>query len=126
MPNPSSPQANIDPIVVIATPDRILELLRLAVLRSDAVTAVTPTLDGATRRFVDAFAVAHRAHEGDMEDLAGAGAALLALSDVAAENEIVRAARRCRVPIYVAGRALVSDFTPLALVEQRPLSSLAA
>ena len=45
---------------------------------------------------------------------------LIAIGDRAAENQLVRAARRRGIPVYVAERPLVSDFTPLAFIEQRP------
>ena len=57
-----------------------------------------------------------------MQHLRGANAVVVALGDVGRENALVRAARRAGIPVHVAGRPLVSDFTMLELVERRPAS----
>ena len=113
------------PIVVASTNSHALDLLRAAVLRSDDVVALVDEPGANVRRFVDQFAVELNATSLG-EALNRAGALLVSLDNTDAENEIVRAARKAHVPVHVRGRDLVSDFTLLDLLEQRPLSALAA
>ena len=103
-----------------------LELLRLAVLRSDDVVAVIDDADARVRRFAEQFAIDLTVRAPRLEDLQGAVAVLIALGDPVAENRFIRAARAADRPIHVAGRPLVSDFTALAFLEQRPFTQLAA
>ena len=116
---------NPSPIVVASVDRHALDLLRAAVLRSDDVVALVDEPGANVRRFVDQFAVELNATSMD-EVLKRAGAVLVSLDNTDAENEIVRAARKAHVPVHVRGRDLVSDFTLLEFLEQRPLAALAA
>ncbi len=109
----------LDLIVLLGGSADTLELLRLATVRSDEVLLVAERIDAATRKFVDHFAVDLRQRPMSEEDMAGASAVLVALGDVGLENHIVRKARRQGIPVHVARRPLVSDFTMLELVERR-------
>lgn len=106
-----------DRVVVIAEPPRALDLLRLAVIRSDDVVLVSRLLNDQTRRFLDHFAVEWRARSGREEDFDGAIAVLISVGDVSEENRLVRHARARGVPVHVPDRRLVSDFTLLELFE---------
>ena len=96
-----------------------LALLRMASVRTDDVLLVAERLDGATRRLADLFAIEAREGEASDTEIAGASALLVAIGDLGRENAAVRAARRSGVPVHVAGRPLVSDFSLLDLVERR-------
>ena len=130
-----------DRIVVVGGAPRTLDLLRLATIRSDEVVLVaeprhlvaeprdlvadphdTGPLDAPIRRFVDHFAIEYRPGPASAADFDGAAAILLAIGDVGRENALVRSARRQRIPVHVAGRPLLSDFTLLELVERHPAS----
>lgn len=110
--------ARRDLIVVFGGARNTLDLLRLATVRSDDVLLVIEAIDAATRRCVDHFAVDLALRRATEQDVAGANAVLVALGEVELENRLVRAARRQAIPVHVAGRPLVSDFTPLELVER--------
>ncbi len=124
--SPGQPAVDGEAILVLGSSDRTLDLLRLAVLRSDNVTAVGARPDPRVRRFADNFAVDLHDHRPGPDDLEGAAAVLIAIGDRAAENQLVRAARRRGIPVYVAERPLVSDFTPLQFIERRPFFQSAA
>lgn len=111
-----------DRVVVVGGGAETLGLLRMASVRTDDVLLVAEHLDGAARRLADLFAFEAREGEASEEDIAGASALLVAIGDLGRENATVRAARRRGIPVHVAGRPLVSDFTLLALVERRPES----
>ncbi len=111
-----------DRVVVVGGGADTLTLLRMASVRSDDVLLVADRLDGAVQRLADLFAIETREGEVREDEIAGASALLVALGDQRRENAAVRAARRRGVPVHVAGRPLVSDFTLLALVERRPES----
>ena len=96
-----------------------LALLRMASVRTDDVLLVGPHLDGAARRLADLHAFEAWEREASDADLADASALLVAIGDLGRENAAVRAARRRGIPVHVAGRPLVSDFTLLDLVERR-------
>lgn len=115
-----------DRILVAGGSPRTIELLRIAAVRSDHVVLVDPSPGSSVRRFADLFAVEFHERPLVATDLSGAGALLVAGTGVEAENALVRLARRAGVPVHVAGRELVSDFSLLDLVWQRPLSHLAA
>ena len=99
-----------------------LALLRMASVRSDDVLLVTERLEAPARRLAELFAMEVREGQASERDLEGASAVLVAMGDRVRENATVRAARRRGIPVHVAGRSLVSDFTLLALVERRPES----
>ena len=111
-----------DKIVVIGGSPQTLDLLRLATVRSDDVVLVAETIDAATRRVIDHFAIEYRASPASDRDLEGAAAVLVTIGDIDRENRIVRSARRRNIPIHVRSRPLVSDFTMLDLVERQPAS----
>ena len=119
---PDGPSRPSDRIVVIGGSADTLTLLRLAAVRSDEVLLVAEGTDAATRRFVDTFAVERRDAAATDDDLAGAAAVLVAMGDVRRENAVLRGAHRRGIPVHVAGRPLVSDFTLLDMVERRPAS----
>ena len=96
-----------------------LSLLRMASVRTDDVLLVAARLDGPARRLAELFAFEAREGEPSDADIAGADALLVAIGDIGRENAAVRAARRRGIPVHVAGRPLVSDFTLLDLVERR-------
>ena len=118
--NPEAAQR--DRVVVVGGGAGTLGLLRMASVRTDDVLLVAAHLDGAARRLADLFALEAREGEPSDEDIAGASALLVAIGDLDRENATVRAARRRGIPVHVAGRPLVSDFTLLAFVERRPES----
>ncbi len=89
-------------------------------IRSDDVVFVADRIDAATRRFTDHFAVDHRHRAAAASDLEGAAAVLVAMGDKRLENRIVRDARRRGIPVHVADRQLVSDFTILDLFAAGP------
>ena len=111
---PSSPRARV---LVVAAPDRALDLLRLATLRSDDVVLVAETVSARASLFAESFAIDVAQRPFRDADLADASVILLSLPDRADENRIVRSARRMGVPVHVVDRPLVSDFTLLALLE---------
>ena len=119
-------QSGRDRILVAGGSGRALGLLRLATIRSNYVVLIHPASETAVRRFAELFAIEVRDPKPNGADMVEASVVLVAIGDAAAENEVVRLARRCGIPAYVADRALVSEFELLALLEQRPLSSLAA
>ena len=119
-------QSGRDRILVAGGSGRALGLLRLATIRSDDVVLIHPASEPAVRRFAELFAIEVRDRKPNEADMVEASVVLVAIGDAAAENEVVRLARRCGVPVHVADRVLVSDFELLAFLEQRPLSSLAA
>ena len=106
--------------MVIGGALRSLDLLRLAVIRSDDVIFVADRIDAATRRVIDHFAVEHRHRAAVGSDLEGAAAVLVAMGDKRLENRIVRDARGRGVPVHVADRQLVSDFGLLELFAAGP------
>lgn len=108
-----------DRVVVMGGGADTLALLRMASVRTDDVLLVAERLDGAARRLADLFAIEAREGEASDDDIAGASALLVAIGDLGRENAAVRAARRSGVPVHVAGRPLVSDFSLLDLVERR-------
>lgn len=112
-----------DQIVVFGGSPRTLDLLRLATIRSDSVLLIGRAFDDPVRRYAAHFAVEIQEPAHGAVDLDGAAAVLVATGDVEAENRIVRAARRHAVPIFVADRALVSDFTMIEFLERRPHTS---
>jgi uroporphyrin-III C-methyltransferase / precorrin-2 dehydrogenase / sirohydrochlorin ferrochelatase len=115
-----------DRILVAGGSDRTLGLLRLAVIRSDDVVLIAATPDPAVRRFADRFAIEVIARPAREDDINEVAAVLIAIGDAQAENSLVRAARRHRVPVHVADRTLVSDFDMLEFLEQRTPAVLAA
>lgn len=115
-----------DRILVVGGSPHTLDLLRIAVLRSEDVVLVSAALDDAVRRFVDLFAIEARERDAVESDVIGATVVLVSVGRLDAENAVVRAARRHGVPAYVRDRALVSDFPLLDFLEQRPLTLLAA
>ena len=115
-----------DQILIFGGSARTLDLLRLASIRSDSVLLIGRDFDDPVRRYAAQFAIEIQEPAGVRADLNGASAVLVALGDVEAENQIVRAARQLAVPILVADRALVSDFTLIEFLERRPHTSLAA
>ena len=115
-----------DQILIFGGSPRTLDLLRLATIRSDSIVLIGRAFDEPIRRYAAHFAIEIREPVDRTADLGGASAVLVALGDVEAENRIVRAARRRAVPVLVADRALVSDFTLIEFLEQRPHTSLAA
>lgn len=123
---PSSGLRDIEPILVIGGSHRTLDLLRVAVLRSDDIVAVVPHPDDQTSRYAAHFAVDLIDHWPDDLAMTDLAAALISIGDIEEENRWVRDARRHRLPIHVADRPLVSDFTLLDFLEQRPLSLQAA
>ena len=110
---------------MLGSADKTLDLLRLALLRSDAVVAVASDPDFAARRFTAQFAIELYDRAPQPRDFDDVTAALIALDDES-ENVLVREAWRRGVPVHVMGRPLVSDFSRLDLVAQRRLSILAA
>ena len=128
---PSRPRAPTTPsrpdqILIFGGSSRTLDLLRIATIRSDCVLLIGRAFDEPVRRYAAHFAVEVRQPSRDGIDLGEASAVLVALGDIEAENRIVRAARRQAVPVLVADRALVSDFTLIEFLERRPHTSLAA
>ncbi len=115
-----------DQILIFGGSSRTLDLLRLATIRSDSVLLVGRAFDAPVTRCAAHFAVEIREPGRGDPDLGAASAVLVALGDVEAENRIVRAARRGAVPVFVADRALVSDFTLIEFLERRPHTSQAA
>lgn len=115
-----------DRILVAGGSDRTLDFLRLAVIRSDDVVLIAPAPDPTVQRFADRFAIEVIARPAREDDMGDAAAILIAIGDAHAENSLVRAARRHRVPVHVADRALVSDFDLLEFLEQRTPAVLAA
>lgn len=113
-------------ILIFGGSPRTLDLLRLATIRSDSVLLIGRAFDEPVRRYAAHFAIEIREPADGGAELTGASAVLVAMGDVEAENRVVRAARRHAVPIHVADRALVSDFTLIEFLEQRPHTSLAA
>ena len=118
MPRPV-PDTRPDPdrVLVVATPSLALDLLRLAVLRSDDVLFVAETVPMQAQRFAQHFAVEVVRRPFVAGDLDGVAALLVALDDREAENRIVREARRHGVPVHVVDRPLVSDFSVLGMLE---------
>lgn len=108
-----------DRIIVIGGSERTLDLLRIATVRSDDVVLFARDIDARTRRFVDTLAIECREAAPDGADLAEANAVLVGIGDVGRENAAVRTARRAGVPVHVADRPILSDFTLLELVERR-------
>ena len=126
MPHPAAaPRPDRDRILVVAAPDQALNLLRLAILRSDDVLFVADAIPPEARRFATRFALEVAERPLEDADLAGAAAMLLSLPDAEEENRVLRQARRQRVPVHVVDRPLVSDFSVLAMLEH-PGMSLAA
>lgn len=120
------PDARPDRVLVVAAPSNALDLMRLAVLRSDDVLFVAETVPPAAERFALHFAieVAQRSFApGDLSDVA---AVLVSLDDREGENRIVRAARRHGVPVHVLDRPLVSDFSVLTMLQRPGLLQSAA
>lgn len=111
-----------DAILVVGGGAVALDLLRLATVRSDEVVLVADRLDPPVRRYAERFAVVMRERAFVPTDLAGVSAALVALGDVEGENDVVRAGRARAVPVHVAGRLLVSDFTLIDMLERKPWS----
>lgn len=111
---------------MLGSADKTLDLLRLALLRSDAVVAVASDPDFAARRFTAQFAIELYDRAPQPRDFDDVTAALIALGDDESENGLVREAWRRGVPVHVMGRPLVSDFSRLDLVAQRRLSVAAA
>ena len=112
------PDPAADRVLVVATPARAVDLMRLAVLRSDDVRFVAETVSPEAQRLALRFAIEVEPRSFVPDDLAGTAAVLVALDDREAENRIVRAARRRGVPVHVSDRPLVSDFSVLAMLEQ--------
>ena len=108
-----------DRVVVVGGGAETLGMLRMASVRTDDVLLVTAHLDGPARRLADLYGFEAREGEASDADIAGASALLVATGDRGRENAAVRAARRRGIPVHVAGRPLVSDFTLLDLVERR-------
>lgn len=115
-----------DRILVVAAPGQALSLLRLAVLRSDDVLFVAPSIPPDARRFATRFAVDVGERPLAESDLDEASALLLSLPDPEEENRVLRQARRRGVPVHVVDRPLVSDFSVLAMLEQPGLRLAAA
>ncbi len=109
-----------DRIAVVGSSRRILDLLRIATVRSDDVVLFAAAVDAPTRRFADHFAIEVRRGPPADADLDAATAVLVSTGEMETENRVVRAARRLGVPVHVAERPLVSDFTLLELVERHP------
>lgn len=121
----SSPDGTLrerDRVAVFGGCADTLALLRLASVRSDDLLLIADAVDAATLRFVETFAVELRSAPPTDGDVAGASAVVVSLGDRGRENALVRAARRRGIPVHVAGRPLVSDFTMLELVERNPAS----
>lgn len=122
MPRPfPDTRPNPDRVLVVATPPHALDLLRLAVLRSDDVLFVAETVPTEAQRFAQHFAIEVVRRPFAWGDLAGVAALLVALDDREAENRIVREARRHGVPVHVVDRPLVSDFSMLGMLERPSL-----
>lgn len=120
------PEGGRDRILVAGGAGRALDLLRLATIRSDDVVLIHPAPEPAVKRFADLFAIEVHDRSPNEADMVDASVVLVAIGDVAAENEVVRLARRRGIPVHVADRVLVSDFDLLAFLEQRLPSALAA
>lgn len=120
------PASAVNRILVAGGSERALGLLRLATIRSDDVVLIHPDPDPAVKRFAARFAIEVCDRNPHDADLIGASVVLVAIGNAEAENDVVRLARRRGIPVYVADRALVSDFEMLAFLEQRPLSAWAA
>jgi siroheme synthase (precorrin-2 oxidase/ferrochelatase) len=114
-----------DRIVVIGGSPRTLDVLRIAVIRSDDVVLFVDHLEAPVRRFTDMFALEVRQRRAAAVDFAEASAILVAAGAPEVENWVVRNARRRNIPVHVADRPLVSDFTLIELVERHP-STIAA
>ena len=122
MPHPlSDTRPDPDRVLVVAAPSQALDLLRLAVLRSDDVVFVAETVPAQAQRFAQHFAVEVVRRPFAADDLAGVAALLVALDDRETENRIVREARRHGVPVHVVDRPLVSDFSVLGMLERPSL-----
>lgn len=123
---PTSNRLGRDRILVLGSSSCAVDLLRLATIRSDEVVFLAETITEPARQFARRFAIETHERRFMVTDLDGASAALVSLGDDEAENRVVRAARRRGVGIHVVGRPLVSDFTILAMLQQRPLTGVAA
>ena len=122
----SERESRRDRILLVGGSPKTLDLLRIAILRSEDVVLISASLDDSVRRFVDLFAIEVRERGALEADVIGVDVVLVSIGDVEAENAIVRAARRHEVPVFVRDRALVSDFPLIDFLEQRPLTLLAA
>lgn len=124
---PAAPPDTLpDRVLVVATPSNALDLLRLAVLRSDDVLFVAETIPAAAGRFALHFAIEVAQRSFAPGDLSDAGLVLVSLDDREDENRIVRAARRHGVPVHVLDRPLVSDFSVLTMLQRPHLMQSAA
>jgi siroheme synthase (precorrin-2 oxidase/ferrochelatase) len=117
------PPRPADRIVVVGGSRRTIDLLRMATIRSDEVVLVAPDPDAATRRFVDLFAIELKDRCLSALDLRGSSAVLVSTGELQGDNKVVRAARRLNIPVHVAERPLVSDFTLMELVERSSSAS---
>lgn len=107
-------------------PLHAVDLMRLAVLRSDDVRFVAEAIRPEAERLAVRFAIEVQRRSFVPGDLAGTAAVLVALDDPEAENSVVREARRRGVPVHVVDRPLVSDFSMLGMLEQPDLLRRAA
>jgi siroheme synthase (precorrin-2 oxidase/ferrochelatase) len=118
-PRRTDPRPDQDRIVVIGSSPDILDLLRLASIRSDNVVLIADRPGEAAQRYAERFAIEHDPRPWTDRDLAGATAALVSVDRTEDGNRIVRSARRQGIPVHVSGRPLVSDFSLLEFLEQR-------
>ena len=110
--------ASPDRIVVIGGSERTLDVLRIAAIRSDDVVLFVDRLETRIKRFTDMFAIAVEQRRAGVADLVDTAAVLVTTGEPESENWAVRNARRHNIPVHVAERPLVSDFTLIELVER--------
>jgi siroheme synthase (precorrin-2 oxidase/ferrochelatase) len=109
-----------DRIVVIGGSARTLDMLRIAAIRSDDVVLFVDCMDAPVKRFTDMFAIDVQRRRPVAADLDGTTAVLVATGAPETDNWVVHNARRRNLPVHVADRPLVSDFTLMELVERHP------
>ena len=102
-----------DRVVVAGGSCQTIDFLRLATVRTEEVVLVMERLDDAIRRFVRLFPI--EVHERALVDgdLDGVSTMLITIGDIGQEDRAIREARWRGIPVHVADRAALSDFTML-------------
>lgn len=107
-----------DRIIIFGGSPKTIDLLMLAVIRSDDVLLVGAHLEADVHRYAQRFAVEHKTTFEDA-DIPTAASILVAHDNIAAATRLAQQARAAGTPIYVADQPLLSDFNILEFIERR-------
>ena len=110
-----------DRTVLFGGSPQTLGLLRLALIRSDNVLLVASRPDLALSRYAERMQVERR-FTPDGSELDGALAVLVSDGHRRTEDAVIRDAKLRSIPVYVADRPRISDFTMLDFLYRRPLT----